>query len=108
MSDDITWSDEGFTGTAYLRRGQQNFSRSFRRINRATGQPEPWGDPSELPRMEIPATPANLSVASVLDVSTGLISWVFDATQSNAALAAGIMWWVEAGMRLGTIRTVEQ
>lgn len=102
MAEGITWSDRMFTGIAYLTPDQPNDSRSFRRTNRATGDPEQW-DADDLPTMEIPGDPESTFITSVLDPSAGLISWQFDEATSNAAIAAGRMWWVQSGRRVGKL-----
>lgn len=105
MTDGIIWSDEGFTGTAHLRRDQRNVSNQFRAVAR-TGEVATW-DPDDLPVMEIPVDGADpILVTALLDVSSGLISWLFDEATSNAASDAGHMWWVESGFRVGDIRVV--
>ncbi len=103
----ITWSDEGFTGIAPLWRDQINTSRQFRRINRATGDTEDW-DPDDLPQVEIPNDDEPIFVTASLDVPSQLISWALSAVESNAALDAGHMWWVQSGRRVGVLNTVQQ
>lgn len=100
---DLLWSEAGFTGVAHLWPHQNNPSCQFRSVNRTTGAVEAW-DALNLPQMEIPISSGpSLFVECALDVPTGLIAWLFDDIESDAAILAGQMYWIEGGLRIGTI-----
>ena len=106
--DQLDWNEAPFRGVARLWPGRANVSSAFRPIVATTGAPTFW-EPDNLPQMEIPVDGgAPITVPGVLDGPSGLVTFVLSGPQSDAAITAQIMFWVEAGQRLGVVEVVAQ
>lgn len=104
-SVDYTWASKAKTGEAYLWRGQTNYSNGFKLKNKTTGAVIAWATP---PQMEIPvAGSTSIFVDASVDTGTNTAAWVFNSTQSTAAIDAGVMFIVYEGLRLSTISVKE-
>ena len=95
-SDGLVWSDHEFGGTAYLTAGQTNFSRSFRRIDKATKEAIACTTPPQM-------TFGTYIITSVLSADSMYASFILTPEQSNAAIAAREMAWLDNGRRIGRI-----
>ena len=91
----VVWSDPPWRGVATMWPGQQSVSRPFRRVGPAG--PVPW---PEAPQVEIPDAGI---VTAGLDPTGVYADFLLAPEQVDAAIAARVMYWIEAGRRVGVI-----
>lgn len=91
----VVWSDPPWRGTATLWPGQQAVSHPFRRVG--PPGPGPW---PEAPQVEIPDAGI---VTAGMDPTGVYAVFLLSPEQVDAAIAARVMYWIEAGQRVGVI-----